>query len=411
MRVFAVKLLLAMLFLPGMMLHSTTRLVKPGDDIVNAVAQIKPGDTLLFRQGTYTMADLLITKPMTLLAEGKVIFNAGAKGNILYITGNSVSIIGIEFRNTPSSFVNDNAAIKAENVNNLRIENCRLSNNFFGIYLARVNNSVIKNNRLTVVSGQVATSGNGIHLWDCRGNIIEGNTVTGHRDGIYLEFTRETELANNASRKNLRYGLHFMFSDTCTYTSNIFSGNGSGVAVMYSSHIIMDKNTFEDNNGPASYGLLLKDIRRSSITDNHLTGNTIGVFIEGSTKIEFRGNTFAANGTGLKMMTNSTDNTFIYNDFTGNSFDVTSNSRQNPNTYRNNYWDSYSGYDLNKDGIGDVPHHPVRLFSIITAKYPSSIILMRSFFSVLVDFTEKIFPELTPALLFDPEPMMRKNND
>lgn len=57
------------------------------------------------------------------------------------------------------------------------------------------------------------------------------------RDGIYLEFADNCEITNNQSIDNLRYGLHFMFSNDDIYRGNIFENNGAGVAVMFSKEL------------------------------------------------------------------------------------------------------------------------------------------------------------------------------
>ena len=96
------------------------------------------------------------------------------------------------------------------------------------------------------------------------------------------------------------------------------------------------------------------------------------------------------------------------NNFTGNSFDVATNGSLVLNTFKNNYWDKYEGYDLNKDGLGDIPYRPVSMFSVITEKNPPAMMLFRSFITSLMDKTEKILPSLTPENLKDDVPMMTK---
>jgi nitrous oxidase accessory protein len=100
-------------------------------------------------------------------------------------------------------------------------------------------------------------------------------------------------------------------------------------------------------------------------------------------------------------------NKFLSNAFSNNSFDVSFNSRLNDNEFTGNYWSTYSGYDLNKDGIGDVPHRPVKLFSYVVNKTPESIVLLRSFFVDLINFTENVAPVFTPVDLIDNSPLMR----
>src|SRR5690606_21607230 len=165
---------------------------------------------------------------------------------------------------------------------NCVIENNKLLNNFFGIYLAKSENCTIRNNDVESNGKNESASGNGIHLWYCKNITITSNSISGHRDGIYLEFVHDAVIEKNFSENNLRYGLHFMFSDRCVYSSNRFQKNSAGVAVMYSKNVRMNENIFNDNWGPASYGLLLKDISESSIEMNQFKSNTTGIFIEGS---------------------------------------------------------------------------------------------------------------------------------
>jgi nitrous oxidase accessory protein len=99
-------------------------------------------------------------------------------------------------------------------------------------------------------------------------------------------------------------------------------------------------------------------------------------------------------------------NSFSGNDFEGNAFDVVTNSRQNFNTFDANYWDEYRGYDLDRDGVGDVPHAPVRLFALLIEKAPPGVILMKSLFVSMLDTAERVMPVFTPETLVDSNPRM-----
>ncbi|MBI5728062.1 MAG: right-handed parallel beta-helix repeat-containing protein [Ignavibacteriales bacterium] len=232
--------------------------------------------------------------------------------------------------------------------------------------------------------------------------------MEGHRDGIYLEFSKVSLIRDNISQKNLRYGLHFMFSDSCKYFKNEFRENGAGVAVMYSRVIEMKYNTFINNQGASSYGLLLKDIKDSHVANNVFYGNTTGIFMEAALRISFYGNTIKNCGWAVKLMANSSDNVFINNNFLSNTFDITSNSRHDDNTFKKNYWDNYKGYDINHDGYGDVPYYPVSLFSVIVAENPALLVLLKSFFISVLDAAERIAPVLTPENLIDGQPLMKR---
>jgi nitrous oxidase accessory protein len=230
--------------------------------------------------------------------------------------------------------------------------------------------------------------------------------VTGHRDGLYFEFVRHATIRGTTSTENSRYGLHFMFSDSCTYRDNRFRQNGAGIAVMYTRYLTIERNRFEENQGATAYGLLLKDISDSRLENNLFRLNSVGLLAEGGGRLEVRGNRFEANGWAVKLMANSTDNRFEGNRFAGNSFDVATNSQSSYSTFRGNWWDRYQGYDLDRDGHGDVPFRPVRLFSLLITQHEPAMILLRSFFVDLLDLAERVLPVLTPEALADPAPLM-----
>ena len=176
---------------------------------------------------------------------------------------------------------------------------------------------------------------------------------------------------------------------------------------MFSDHIKMTGNHFLENWGRASYGLLLKEIYDSQIKGNTFEKNTTGIFSEGSSRIAFEANHFKANGWAIRMRGSSMDNEISFNNFVSNSFDIATDAKKDHNRYFNNYWDSYEGYDLNRDGLGDVPHRPVNLFSYLVSRIDESIILLKSSFIEVLNFAEKVAPAVTPTNLVDEEPLMK----
>jgi len=260
---------------------------------------------------------------------------------------------------------------------------------------------------LRAYNKQEQQSGNGIHCWKSDSLRIIGNKISGHRDGIYFEFVTHSIIWKNISEKNLRYGLHFMFSNNDSYIENTFRENGAGVAVMFTHHVRMDRNVFENNWGDGAYGLLLKEISDGIITGNRFSGNTIGIFMEGSNRIHVSGNKLTKNGWAMKVLANCMDVAVSGNNFLGNTFDVGTNGSLVLNTFNKNYWDKYEGYDLNRDGKGDVPYRPVSLYAMVVEQNPSAMILFRSFMSALLDKTEKLIPTITPENLKDDFPLMK----
>ena len=385
--------------------------VEPGSAVPTltaALQQARPGDTILVLPGIYREPRITVAIPVTILGQGNPTFDGEGSHEILTVTADRVTIRGITLRNVGHSYTEDRAAIRLDRVRDCTVAGNRVTATFFGVYAARSSNCVITDNVLEGTGGGQTASGNAIHLFQSDGFLVARNRIRGHRDGIYLEFSPRARILDNESAANLRYGLHFMYSDSCEYRGNRFLRNGAGVAVMYSRAVTMIGNRFEDNWGPAAYGLLLKDIKDSRVERNVLARNSTGIYVEGSDRIVVAGNQFLRNGWAVRLMADATDNSFRRNRFEGNSFDVMTNSRQgSPSSFAENFWDGYAGYDLDRDGYGDVPFRPVRLFSVLVEQSEPSLILLRSFFLDLLDLAERVVPAITPETLVDARPLMR----
>ncbi|TDQ16562.1 nitrous oxidase accessory protein [Algoriphagus boseongensis] len=381
--------------------------LNPKDPIQATIDRAKDGDTLVFLPGTYKLNSIVIRKPLTLIGKDYPVLDGDGKGNVLLIAATHVTIQGFKIRNTGKSNMDDSAAIKFFDSKNCIIQDNILSDTFFGLHFSNSSNLTIINNVIHAEAIREFEVGNGIHLWKCKNSFIGGNQVSGHRDGIYLEFVTETQVKDNLVQKNMRYGLHFMFAHDNSYIRNTFRNNGAGVAVMYTKNVLMQENRFEENWGSSAYGLLLKDIRDSKVVNNYFFKNTIGIYMEGSSRIEFENNDFRQNGWALKLMASCDQNTFLANNFIQNTFDMSSNGSVVLNKITQNYWDKYEGYDLDRDQIGDVPYRPINLYSVIVEKIPSAVILWRSFMVTLLDRMEKILPTLTPDQMIDESPKMK----
>lgn len=393
--------------------YSETITVSKNSGINKISAALKTAndfDTILVEQGRYIEREIIIEKSIVLLGINSPVIDAQAKGEIIIVRANDVTISGFIIKNSGISYLHENAGVRLDEVSGSKISNNKFINNFFAIYLAKSFDCEISNNFIEGEKKKETNSGNGIHLWYCKNIKIENNVISNHRDGIYFEFVRHGFVKNNKSFNNLRYGLHFMFSDSCIYVNNTFSDNGAGVAVMYTKNVQMDKNIFKDNTGSASYGILLKEISDSRVDSNKFKNNSTGIYMEGCNRVHIENNLFEKNGWAIKLMANSMENYFRQNDFISNSFDVATNSRQNFNLFEKNYWNDYSGYDLDKNGIGDVPYRPVKIFSVLVQQQPASLVLLHSLFADLLNIAESVMPSLTPKGLIDEQPIMRRIN-
>ncbi|MCE1163840.1 MAG: nitrous oxide reductase family maturation protein NosD [Bacteroidetes bacterium] len=406
--------ILLVLFLLSSLSRAKTILVGENELYKNpseALSHSVSGDVIKISKGVYNVSELVIDKSITLEGEEGAVFDGNFFKEIITVTSDSVTVKNLTLRNTGTSFVTDVAAIRLENVSGCRLENNTVQNSFFALYLSSSKNCVVLSNRIEGNAVSESFSGNGIHLWKCNNITISNNEVSGQRDGIYLEFSTNSEITGNTSRGNLRYGLHFMFSEGNRYINNVFRNNGAGVAVMYTKRITMTGNRFEDNWGANSYGLLLKDIDNSLIYGNTFSRNTAAIYMEGTNRVNILNNIFENNGWALKILGNCYEDSVLYNNFLNNTFDVATNSPRNPNVFINNYWDKYKGYDLDNDRKGDVPYRPVSLFSLVVEKVPEAVVLTGSFLVDLLDAAEKVIPVFTPETLADNYPLMNRSGN
>jgi nitrous oxidase accessory protein len=381
---------------------------QPVKTIKQGIELAKEKDTILVQPGIYKEGNIVITKAVTLIGDNAVL-DGENKYEIFTISGKNITIKNFQFSNSGYSSMNDYAALKVIDASYITIEGNRFINSYFAVHLNNSSYCTVRNNHISGLTKTEQTTGNGIHLWKCNHALIENNYITGHRDGIYFEFVTNSTIQKNRSEKNIRYGLHFMYSNDDTYLNNTFHDNGAGVAVMYSKRVNMRYNHFEQNWGPSAYGILLKDISDSRIVSNTFLKNTVAIHMEGSSRTEVEKNIFRENGWAMKVQASCNDNNFHHNNFYSNSFDVATNGTMVLNKFYNNYWDKYEGYDINKDGTGDVPYHPVNMYSMIVEQNPNALILLRSFTVQLLDKAEKAIPGLTPENLIDDKPLMKPN--
>ena len=379
----------------------------PYATIRSALAAASSGDRITVHAGVYREGNLLVDKPLTLTGVGRPVLDGGRTVEVCTITASDVSLQGFDIKDGGSSSLDDLAGVKISGARRVVVRDNRIEHCHFGVYVSKSTECTVSGNTITGLPRGEQDTGNGIHLWSCDRVTVTDNTVRQHRDGIYLEFATASRIEQNLVVRNLRYGLHYMFSHDSVYSRNTFSRNGAGVAVMYSRNVEMSENRFSKNWGSSSYGLLLKDMTDGKITGNDFDSNSIGIALHGSNRMTVEGNRFAENGWAIQVQSSSSDNVYRRNNFTGNAFDVGAEGELDNNRFEHNHWQKYEGYDLARDGIGDTPHRPVSLYGVVVQRVPQAVLLLRSPVVHLLDQAEKTFPTITPEGIQDESPSMR----
>ncbi|MBT0548715.1 nitrous oxide reductase family maturation protein NosD [Riemerella anatipestifer] len=378
--------------------------------IKSALQKANKGDTLLVYFGHYKEGNLNLDKSVTLIGINYPILDGEFKHEIVSFRADYITLQGFKIIHSGADEVKNIGAVRLYDSRFSIIRNNIFQDNYFGITIQRGDRCLIENNRITTNRGTSQESiGDGIHVWSSNEIWIKRNFISGHKDGIYLEKANNSFIFKNLSFKNKRYGLHFMFSHNNVYTANVFKQNEAGVAVMYGRNVEMSYNKFLDNKGENIYGLLLKDLSFSKIKHNIFRNNSVGVFMDGSSKIDFYRNEFEGNGWGLRINANCMENKLFNNNFIANIFDVSTSGSVFLNTFQGNYWDKYEGYDIDKNGVGDIPFYPLSLYAVMAEQNPMIMILFGTFFVELMNHSEKLMPSLTPDSFVDKTPSMKHN--
>lgn len=374
--------------------------------ITEAVEDARKGDLIVVEEGIYYTGIVKIMKPLSIKGRGEVIIDGRNRKHVLYIRADNVSIENLTIRNSGMSYVSDYAGIRAEHVSNCQFKNNIISENTYGIYLEKVDGCIIRNNVIHSSAAGEVQSGNGIHLFYSQNITATGNDISGHRDGLYFEYTENSVIKDNISHRNLRFGMHFMFSHYNSFSNNYFYRNQTGVAIMYSRQLVVERNIFAHSTGSASYGFLIKEITDSEFQGNLFYRNTMAVTMNASNRNVFQYNSFYLNGWAVEIYSNSYNNRFRENNFINNHFQIATNSTRNTNLFEKNYYSDNRDYDLNHDNIADRPHKLVSVFGYWVVKFPALSVLLNSPAVNALEMAEKAFPVITSATLKDNRPLM-----
>jgi nitrous oxidase accessory protein len=372
-----------------------------------------PGDTLVIPAGTYH-APLLIDKPLTLEGQAWPVIQGDGSGDVILIEAPDVTVRGFVVRGTGISLDREDAGIRSTGANTV-LENNRVEDALFGIYLQQAADSVVRGNTIRGMDLPISRRGDGLKVFYSPRTLIEANVMRDTRDAIlwYSSYSivRDNDFANG------RYGLHMMQSDHHLIEHNIFRDNSVGIYVMYGNVFEMRQNLLDSNRGPSGYGIGLKEASDVLLEGNRIVNNRAGVYSDASplqpeTTVTYRNNLFAYNEIGLELLANTQRNRFQDNIMldNGEQVNVAGGGDLMRNEWavdgRGNYWSDYAGFDANGDAIGDLPYTSKSLFDSLLGARPELRLFQLSPASDALDLAAKAFPLFAPqARMSDPAPL------
>jgi nitrous oxidase accessory protein len=369
------------------------------------IARAGPGAIIRVESGVYP-GNLVLTKPVTLEGVGRPVIRGDGRGSVITVLASGCTIRGLVIEHSGGMLVEEDSGILLKSSSN-RIENNELRDVLFGIYFYRSHRNQVRGNTIRGrVELELGERGSGIHLWDSSDNRIEDNRISHLRDGMYLQNAARSRIRRNQVSE-LRYGLHYMFSDDNEFEDNVFSNNVAGAAIMYSRRIVLRRNRFVRNRGFSSFGVLFQDSDDCLAEENLIADNAAGLFLEALRGSAFRRNRIAGNDVAVQMFSSAAGNSFEHNDFIANLSPLQVIGRHTSTRWRQNYWSDYDGYDLDGDGLGDVPHKIQNVFERLEGNHPRLRLYLASPAAQALALAEKAFPIFEGSRERDPAPRMR----
>ncbi|MBE0531454.1 MAG: nitrous oxide reductase family maturation protein NosD [Rhodospirillales bacterium] len=405
-------LMLAALVAAGIGLSSakaqTVEALTDRADLATAVAAAAPGSTLRLAAGTYR-GPVIIDRPLTLEGDPGAVIEGVGRGSVIVIRAPGTVIRGLTIRGSGTSLAGEDAGIFVEKTaTGTLIEANAIEGNLFGVFLKGSAEAIVRDNRITGREDlRMSERGNGVHLWNAPGAKVIANDIRWGRDGIFVTTSERNEFAENRFA-DLRFAIHYMYTNRSTVRDNVSVGNHVGYALMFSKGIKALRNLSQ---GDRDHGFLFNYANDSTVMDNAvIDGGEKCVFIYNANKNVFRGNRFQGCGIGIHFTAGSERNTMSGNAFIGNRFQVKYVGARDlvwTEDGIGNYWSDQPSFDLNGDGIADQPYRPNGLIDHILWRVPRAKLLLTSPALQVLKQAQAAFPAILPGGVVDTAPLMR----
>lgn len=388
---------------------AATVVVPAGADLAAAVATAAPGDVLQLAAGDY-VGNVVIDRPLTLQgpADHAARVVGSRKGRTLWVKAADVTLRGLTVTRSGLSLPDMDAGIFLDKTaTRAQVLSNRMEDNLVGVYIWGAHDALVRGN---VIRGNTTLRenerGNGVTLWNAPGTQVIGNDVSGGRDGIFSNSSR-----NNLFRGNrfthVRYAVHYMYTDASEISDNVSIGNEIAYALMFSRHLTVRGNIGMDS---SDQGMNLNATQNSTIENNEIRGGGRCAFFYNSNFNRVAGNVFSGCDVGIHYTAGSEGNAITGNAFIANKTQVKyvgTRVLDWSEKGQGNYWSDNSAFDLNGDGIADTAYRPNDIIDQVVWRAPAARLLLTSPAVTIVRWAQKQFPALLPGGILDSAPLMK----
>ena len=394
--------------LAGSALAAAERRVAPGEPIQPLLDAAPPGEVIRLAPGRHA-GPLRIQRPLALLGDAGAVLAGPGTGSVIDVNAPDVRIEGLEITGSGADLVAmDSAVLLRRTALRAQVRANRLVGNLFGVYVHGAGDSLVEGN--TIVGRgdlRLSEAGDGVSIWNAPGTRIVGNTIRGGRDGIFVKISRDNLFERN-SMSDLRFAIHYMYTQDSRIVGNRSRGNHVGWAIMYSDRLEIRDNV---SDGDRDHGLMLNSTNASQVSGNVVRhGGEKCVFVYSAARNVLRDNWFEGCPIGIHFTAGSEGNTLVGNAFVANRAQVKYVGTRLidwAHDGRGNYWSDNAAFDLDGDGIADRAYRPNDVMDIILWTLPAAKALTSSPAVQMVRWAQARFPALYPGGVIDSAPLMR----
>ena len=436
----------ALLLLPAPLAQAERVALAPGADLQAAIDASRDGDTLELAAGEYR-GPVRLSRSIGLVGATGAMLRGDGVGNVVTVVAPGAVVRGLSIEGSGRDWTAMNAGVFVEqSAAGARVENNRLDDNLYGVYLHGAANAIARGNTiLGIRHGRVNEMGNGVSVWNAPGAQVIDNDISYGRDGIF-SISSSRNLYRGNRFHDVRFAIHYMYTNDSEISDNVSTGNVVGFALMFSNRLRVTGNVSDHDR---DQGLLFNYANDSTIADNAVFGGMqpasrwasagrrsaatdmhgalsegrasdkqggarIGpercVFIYNANHNKFERNWFEGCEVGIHFTAGSEGNQLAQNSFVGNRTQVKYVGTRNLDwgaTGRGNYWSDNPGFDLNGDGIADTAYRPNDLIDRVMWIAPEAKILANSPAVQTIRWAQSQFPALLPGGVIDTRPLMK----
>lgn len=426
--------------------HAERIVVDPSAHAQDFVDTAADGDVVVLKRGEHR-GPVRITRKVTVEGEPGAILIGPGRGSVVTVAAPEAVVRGLTIRGSGKDLEKMDAGVFVEKTaTGAVVEDNRIEGNLYGIYLHGAENSVARRNIIVgIKEGRLNEAGNGISVWNASGAKVLDNDVRFGRDGIFVITSKRNVFSGNRFR-DLRFAIHYMYTNDSEITGNVSVNNAVGFAMMFSSRLKISGNV---SDGDRDHGFLFNYANGSQITGNSVLGrlqpaerwSTAGsrgkddkehglptpdasevvqganarpgptkcVFIYNANQNRFRDNWFEGCEIGIHFTAGSERNEMVGNAFIRNRNQVKYVSTRYLDWSKDghgNYWSDNPAFDLNGDGLGDSAYRPNDLVDKVLWTAPQAKVLMNSPAVQVIRWAQAQFPALLPGGVVDSRPLM-----